>query len=129
MLHRSNDLLHPSRKAGGRGGPAALHPPAATPMNAQHPRPRFRPSSPPLRRAPGECTPTTTNRIDLPPTILDELRADEVAAFRVEAATIESVAMPIGRNPAAEAIAYHQTASRALRQGALKDDAAARRAW
>jgi phosphoglycerol transferase MdoB-like AlkP superfamily enzyme len=113
--------------------------------------------------APGEYTPTMS-QIDLPPTILDVLRADgddhffgrsvfelpatpprafvsnyqslgylkngvltvlspgrKIEAFRVEPVTFESVAMPIDRNLANEAIAYYQTASRAFRQGALKD--------
>jgi phosphoglycerol transferase MdoB-like AlkP superfamily enzyme len=120
--------------------------------------------------APGEYTPMLS-QIDLPPTILDVLRADgddhffgrsvfalpaapprafisnyqslgylkngvltvlssgrKVEAFRVDPATFESVAMPIDRNLADEAIAYYQTASRAFRQGALKDAVATLRA-
>ena len=119
--------------------------------------------------APGEYTPTMS-QIDLPPTILDVLRADgdsqffgrsvfalpatpprafvsnyqslgylkngvltvlspgrKVEAFGVDPATYESVAMPIDRNLADEAIAYYQTASRAFRQGALKDAVSATR--
>jgi phosphoglycerol transferase MdoB-like AlkP superfamily enzyme len=112
--------------------------------------------------APGEYTPMMS-QIDLPPTLLDVLRADggsqffgrsvfalpatpprafisnyqslgylkngvltvlspgrKIEAFGVDPATHESVAMPIDRNLANEAIAYYQTAARAFRQGALK---------
>ena len=113
--------------------------------------------------APGEFTPTMS-QIDLPPTIVDVLRANgddhffgrsvfelpagpprafvsnyqalgylkgdvltvlsphrRIEAFRVDPATFDSVAMPVDRKLADEAIAYYQTASRAFRQGALKD--------
>jgi hypothetical protein len=104
------------------------------------------------------------SQIDVPPTILDVLRADgddhffgrsvfelpataprafisnyqslgylkdgvltvlspgrKVEAFRVDPASFESVAVPVDRKLADEAIAYYQTAARAFRQGALKD--------
>ena len=44
-----------------------------------------------------------------------------VEAFRVDPKTFESVAVPVDRNLADEAIAHYQTASRAFRQGALQD--------
>ncbi len=117
--------------------------------------------------APGEYTPTTS-QIDIPPTILDVLRADgddhffgrsvfelpatparafisnyqslgylkdgvltvlspgrRVEAFRVDPTNFDSVPMPADRTLADEAIAYYQTASRAFRQGALKDTVSA----
>jgi len=51
----------------------------------------------------------------------------KIAAFRVDPVTFESVAMPVDRTLADEAVAYYQTASRAFRQGALKELASARR--
>ncbi|MET0683137.1 MAG: sulfatase-like hydrolase/transferase [Casimicrobiaceae bacterium] len=118
---------------------------------------------------PGEFT-ATMSQIDLPPTILDVLRANgdddffgrsvfelpatpprafignyqelgylkngvltvlslnhKIQAFRVDPVTFESVPMPIDRTLADEAIAYYQTASRAFRQGALKELASAPR--
>jgi len=51
----------------------------------------------------------------------------KIQAFRVDPVTFESVPMPIDRTLADEAIAYYQTASRAFRQGALKELASARR--
>ena len=51
----------------------------------------------------------------------------KIKAFRVDPVTFESVPMPIDRTLADEAIAYYQTASRAFRQGALKELAAAPR--
>ena len=119
--------------------------------------------------APGEFAPMMS-QIDLPPTILDVLRADgdnqffgrsvfalpptpprafvsnyqslgylkngvltvlspgrKVEAFGVDPVTHESVAMPIDRNLANEAIAYYQTAARAFRQGALRNPSSAAR--
>jgi hypothetical protein len=110
------------------------------------------------------------SQIDLPPTILDVLRAEgegeffgrsvfaepataprafisnyqalgylkngvltvlslnrKIETFRVDPATFESVRVPIDRTLADEAIAYYQTASRAFRQGALKEVAMAPR--
>jgi hypothetical protein len=98
-------------------------------MNAQNPRPRFGPTSPlifcaPNLVAPGDGTPIMS-QVELPPPILDVRRAEEVVAFGVDPGTHESVAMPINRNLANQAIAHHQTASRALRQGALKAAVAA----
>ena len=119
--------------------------------------------------APGEFT-ATMSQIDLPPTILDVLRAEgegeffgarcsrrprarprafisnyqalgylkngvltvlslnrKIETFRVDPVTFESVRVPIDRTLADEAIAYYQTASRAFRQGALKEVAMAPR--